>query len=90
MSLFQNHSDLFCLSFRRKPESSKFKVFWTPVFTGVTVMGPPERVYIVSTLMKRYTRFRIKSGMTKYTKAFQVIRIANVKNFPNDSFNLIS
>ena len=55
MSLFQNHSDLFCLSFRRKPESSKFKVFWTPVFTGVTVMGPPERVYIVSTLMKRYT-----------------------------------
>jgi hypothetical protein len=25
------------LSFRRKPESSYFKAFWTPVFTGVTV-----------------------------------------------------
>ena len=56
MSLFQNHFDLFCLSFRRKPESSEFKVFWTPVFTGVTVIGPPERVSIVSTLMKRFTR----------------------------------
>ena len=44
MSLFKNHSDLFCLLFRRKPESSEFKVFWTPVFTGVTVIGPPERV----------------------------------------------
>src|SRR4030042_1548841 len=55
MSLFQNSSALCCLSFRRKPESSEFRVFWTPVFTGVTVIGPPEQVSIVSNLMKRYT-----------------------------------
>ena len=60
MSFFQNHSDLIFLSFRRKPESSEFKVLWTPVFTGVTVMGPPERVSRVSTLMKRYTRFLLE------------------------------
>jgi hypothetical protein len=27
---------LIVLSFRRKPESSGFREFWTPVFTGVT------------------------------------------------------
>src|SRR3972149_5663841 len=58
MRVFQNSSDLFSLSFRRKPESSEFKVFWTPVFTGVTVIGTPEQVSIVSTLMKRYTSAR--------------------------------
>jgi hypothetical protein len=26
-------------SFRRKPESSYFKAFWTPAFAGVTVLG---------------------------------------------------
>jgi hypothetical protein len=26
-------------SFRRKPESSYFKMFWTPAFAGVTTQG---------------------------------------------------
>jgi len=42
-----------------QPESSEFKMFWTPVFTRVTVMEPRERVSIVNTLMKRYTRMWI-------------------------------
>jgi len=27
------------MSFRRKPESSYFKQFWTPAFAGVTLLG---------------------------------------------------
>jgi len=27
------------LSFRRKPDSSYFKTFWTPAFAGVTTIG---------------------------------------------------
>jgi len=28
------------LSFRRKPESSYFNIFWTPAFAGVTIQDP--------------------------------------------------
>jgi hypothetical protein len=31
------------VTFRRKPESSYFEMFWTPVFAGVTLQKPLER-----------------------------------------------
>jgi hypothetical protein len=35
------HLELFTKpSFRRKPESSNFKKFWTPAFAGVTLGAP--------------------------------------------------
>jgi hypothetical protein len=62
MSIFQKSSAFFFLSFRRKPESSEFKLFWTPVFTGVTAIGSLERVSIVSILMKRCIGNERRSG----------------------------
>jgi len=49
MSLFQNHPIYFLsvipapyqVRGKLQPESSEFKMFWTPVFTGVTVIGSP-------------------------------------------------
>ena len=32
-------SKLLLSSFRRKPESSYFRIFWTPAFAGVTIIG---------------------------------------------------
>ena len=39
-------------SFRRKPESSYFKVFWTPAFAGVTIQETFYEAINVDDLVK--------------------------------------
>jgi hypothetical protein len=52
----------FFLSFRRKPESRSFKrlsIFWTPVFTGVTILYEAVKIQSLCILEFRNWNFHL-------------------------------
>jgi len=49
------------LSFRRKPESSYFKTFWTPAFAGVTTIGTFYEIIKIDTLFYFHLTFARES-----------------------------